>query len=132
MKFELDKLVERGKRAISVTNTKKQRNQMTDIEAMAYVLGRLDNIRRYIKDNRDGFTFFPDSWKIRQIARASGLEWKEELLEKDLHEMEHDAGLPEGSAGYGSCMRCGRTLTNPDSVKAGIGPICINKKPGEK
>lgn len=25
---------------------------------------------------------------------------------------------------YGTCIVCGRTLTNPDSVAAGIGPVC--------
>lgn len=28
---------------------------------------------------------------------------------------------------YGACCVCGRTLTNPDSVKAGIGPWCASK-----
>lgn len=27
----------------------------------------------------------------------------------------------------GVCCRCGATLTNPDSIKAGIGPICAGK-----
>lgn len=27
----------------------------------------------------------------------------------------------------GKCVCCGRTLTNPDSIKAGIGPICASK-----
>lgn len=27
----------------------------------------------------------------------------------------------------GTCMMCARTLTNPDSIKAGIGPICASK-----
>lgn len=28
---------------------------------------------------------------------------------------------------FGSCMVCARTLTNPDSIEAGIGPICAGK-----
>ncbi len=28
---------------------------------------------------------------------------------------------------YGQCMICGRTLTNEDSIEAGIGPICAGK-----
>ena len=27
----------------------------------------------------------------------------------------------------GHCGRCGRKLTTPESIKAGLGPICINK-----
>lgn len=29
----------------------------------------------------------------------------------------------------GSCGRCGRPLTHPDSIEAGIGPECAKKKP---
>lgn len=28
---------------------------------------------------------------------------------------------------YGVCMICGRTLTDPNSVEAGIGPVCAGK-----
>lgn len=28
---------------------------------------------------------------------------------------------------YGTCIRCGRTLTDEDSIAAGIGPICAEK-----
>lgn len=28
---------------------------------------------------------------------------------------------------YGICADCGKLLTNPDSVEAGIGPVCIKK-----
>lgn len=28
---------------------------------------------------------------------------------------------------YGTCVRCGRTLTNEASIEAGIGPICAGK-----
>lgn len=28
---------------------------------------------------------------------------------------------------YGTCIRCGRTLTDDDSIAAGIGPICAGK-----
>lgn len=28
---------------------------------------------------------------------------------------------------YGMCMACGRTLTDEDSIAAGIGPVCAGK-----
>jgi hypothetical protein len=28
---------------------------------------------------------------------------------------------------FGACCVCGRTLTNPDSIEAGIGPICAGR-----
>lgn len=33
----------------------------------------------------------------------------------------------EFGALYGSCMVCGRTLTNEASIEAGIGPVCAGK-----
>ena len=27
-----------------------------------------------------------------------------------------------------TCRRCGRELTDPKSVKKGIGPVCVNKE----
>jgi hypothetical protein len=33
----------------------------------------------------------------------------------------------EFGALYGTCCRCGRTLTDEDSIEAGIGPICAGK-----
>lgn len=37
------------------------------------------------------------------------------------------ADAKEFGALYGTCMVCGRTLTNEESIEAGIGPICRNK-----
>lgn len=42
-------------------------------------------------------------------------------------------GKKELKSGYflehnGHCGRCGRKLTTPESIKAGIGPVCINKQ----
>jgi len=28
----------------------------------------------------------------------------------------------------GTCGRCGRTLTHPDSIKSGIGPVCAGRE----
>lgn len=40
-----------------------------------------------------------------------------------------ETGLPEFVEIWheGSCCRCGRKLTTPESVKAGIGPVCADK-----
>ena len=38
-----------------------------------------------------------------------------------------EAQVEAASAGIGACAVCGRTLTAKDSVKAGIGPVCITK-----
>lgn len=44
--------------------------------------------------------------------------------------VEHKMSLSEAKAFgalYGSCCRCGRTLTDEGSIDAGIGPICATK-----
>ena len=50
------------------------------------------------------------AWVIRQVASA--------------------ATLPDGYslAHAGKCLCCGRKLTNPDSIKSGIGPECRKKE----
>ncbi|MDS0257469.1 hypothetical protein ApAK_07295 [Thermoplasmatales archaeon AK] len=30
------------------------------------------------------------------------------------------------------CIRCGRELTDPDSVRRGIGPVCLSHKDGRE
>jgi len=43
---------------------------------------------------------------------------------------EHRMSLEEAKefgALYGTCCVCGRTLTNEDSIEAGIGPVCAGK-----
>lgn len=37
-----------------------------------------------------------------------------------------------GAIGWTECSCCGRPLTDPDSVRAGMGPICRAKRPAEE
>ncbi len=43
------------------------------------------------------------------------------------HKMSREDAAKYGHL-YGVCMVCGRTLTDEESIEAGIGPICANKE----
>lgn len=54
----------------------------------------------------------------RDVKAINGFKWLLKHLEQDFVEkvrLYHE----------GICSRCGRGLTNPDSIERGIGPICI-------
>lgn len=63
------------------------------------------------------------------IRIPDGMYQKEQLTHKDLDPIEQTInGLALVMASrVGRCARCGRELTNPDSVAAGIGPVCATK-----
>lgn len=59
-------------------------------------------------------------------------KWKFEYAPGFVYELreEHRLSLEQAKefgALYGTCCVCGRTLTNEDSIEAGIGPICADK-----
>lgn len=54
---------------------------------------------------------------ITMLRRQEKAVWQE-MSKEDAAEFGH---------AFGVCMVCGRELTNPDSIEAGIGPICAGK-----
>jgi len=110
--------------------------------ACIHVIPRIDNVARFIRENnivlnrRDRFTF--DAEKYLIIAGdfcgffdSRSLPFIKEnldsMIKKDLRELEASAKLKHGACGYGICARCGRTLTNPESIARGLGPECAKK-----
>jgi len=91
-----------------------------------------------------GGGFFTDGqayWLV-QVGRESGYPyakvWNEESRSfffdrsamRDVWARGRRATLAEAEAfgvRFGICGECGRTLTNPDSIERGIGPICAGK-----
>jgi hypothetical protein len=91
-------------------------------------------------DNRNSFTSFGfvngDEIKVWQSKRGNGkpsaYDWYAPMV----------AGLLGGKAaldrdwaakgyvikGEARCCRCGRALTTPESIEAGIGPVCSGRK----
>jgi hypothetical protein len=64
-------------------------------------------------------------FRVKGLLEASSWRWNpDELstLEKRLHRT-------MGRMGTVHCRRCGRILTNRDSVRRGLGPVCLNKDP---
>lgn len=53
------------------------------------------------------------AWLLWELAANGGRRWP--ALEMDM--------LLEGT-----CIRCNRTLTTPESIDAGIGPVCAQKE----
>lgn len=54
----------------------------------------------------------------KDLKAINGFDWLMKHLEQDFT---HRVRLYH----EGVCSRCGRSLTNPDSIERGIGPICI-------
>jgi len=109
---------------------------MKPAEAKGYVIARVDNLLRYLREHpgvilvpyqaRRDYFYGISYIGIGQMPEPIPAARDEKL---GLRELEVKANLPRGVAGHGSCMRCGRTLTDPKSVQAGIGPECIKKGP---
>jgi hypothetical protein len=94
----------------------------------------IDNIARFLRENPAAkeqipyttHSAFSDAKRFLKVKETSEKNLKiADIVDLNIREIENQMGVQSGSAGYGSCMRCGRTLTNPTSVARGIGPECI-------
>lgn len=61
-----------------------------------------------------------------------GDKWKFEYAPGGIHKLSADTKMTLEQAKkfgmlYGTCCVCGRTLTDENSIKAGIGPVCAGK-----
>lgn len=89
----------------------------------------------------EGFYYYENTvYKV--VTSASGNRYAKPLIDNNgkgswgyapeitpLLEMQHLISLSEAKIlgkGYGFCIVCGRTLTDPESIANGIGPICAN------
>ncbi len=64
------------------------------------------------------------------VGTQSGGQWEYAAgaITKLKPEMRMDlAAVSKYGKETGTCLVCGRTLTNPDSIEAGIGPICASR-----
>jgi hypothetical protein len=70
-------------------------------------------------DSNDGIKTTKGSKISREDRRFAAVSWV-------LRQVAKGIPLPEGYAlaHQGCCLRCGRALTNPDSIASGIGPEC--------
>lgn len=108
------KTTERGGRTIDRDANVRFVSVMSGLDRFVYV-GLLDE-RQGIKPTKGSKLPTSDrrvaavAWVLRQVAAAATLPAGYEL------------------AHAGKCLRCGRKLTNPDSIASGIGPECRNKE----
>lgn len=74
---------------------------------------------------------------IREGKVTEAVELAEAELDENewnvLHDVDDEAAAyfedPEAHGDFGNCADCGRDLTNPGSVKRGVGPVC-NRRHG--
>lgn len=105
---------------------------------IAAILSGPDNEEDY-----QGFAFVKDSgfaiWKSKrgQNGRVSTFEWYAKILEAisltpdEMAEVEVDvelAGRRYTVVISKRCSRCNRRLTTPESIRAGIGPVCAGRE----
>jgi len=92
----------------------------------------------YAIDSPKGYTTY---FKVQVAVHGSGRLYAKRLTTdgvfvhapgaiKDIREHGRKMSLEEAKECgklYGTCVRCGRTLTDENSIEAGIGPICAGK-----
>lgn len=87
-------------------------------------------------DNSADYTFlgtlWPDGYRhgarsrvTKDAPSARGLDW---FMRTCLFGNDIPAGLEVWHEG--SCCRCGRALTDPESIARGVGPVCAGKNEG--
>lgn len=81
-----------------------------------------------------GFGFVNDQgiqvWKKKRSTNGSKSEW--EWYAEILWSLALDGGFSPYADRYellveGRCLKCNRTLTTPESIVSGIGPVCAEK-----
>jgi len=131
---EIRAIGKRIRRAIATARRGQRNGEMDGVRAKGYVIGRIDNLLRFVREHpnidevpwdarRDYF------YGMQYIGIVANVEPAKAAREDkdDLRTLETKADLPKGAAGHGSCCRCGRDLSDPKSVAAGIGPECARK-----
>jgi hypothetical protein len=80
-------------------------------------------IRRVIIDDKNAIWLTPKSKYTVDTVPVRVLRWA-------IKSVITGSNLPEGYSiqHEGKCCCCGRTLTTPESIDAGIGPICAQKE----
>jgi hypothetical protein len=124
-------------RTISI-RTQAQDAKFAPGERIAAILAGPDNEEDY-----QGFAFVKDTgfcvWRKKrgQNGRISTFEWYAKILEaidlepSEMEEVEVDvelAGRKYTVMVSKRCIRCNRKLTTPESIRAGIGPVCAGRE----
>lgn len=142
-----DKLVGRLNRA--VTNERKwvydDKNHLVD--AKAKILSLMDNLVRFIREHPelpnlvfqrrvsnvwfDAVQFVGLVKEKWSTSSPQSLSYVVNSKQINLTVLEDLAGLPPGATRFGTCMICGRPLSNQKSMERGIGPECEKKVVGK-
>lgn len=98
-------------------------------QGMWYIGERIIKVQRavhgsqhlYTKELVKGF-FVDDGWKFERLHGGM----KELRNSENVRKMTLEEAMQFGKL-YGQCCRCGKTLTDENSIENGIGPICAGK-----
>ena len=86
---------------------------------------KLVNLAEYIHYEDDYSDF--EQRKAKALLKVYHLEYLLEIVDDDEFERAIQSVSKEKGAGSRVCIRCGRTLTDPQSVRRGYGPECFEK-----
>lgn len=85
-------------------------------------------------DNESSYSYLglfepenPMAVRLTKNSKFTGFDKQVQVVQWALRRIKNNLPVPEGYAiqHNGSCCRCGRTLTTPESIERGIGPECI-------
>lgn len=80
---------------------------------MDYLLEAKDPLIAGKKGKKNAPSFIALQWLLKKLATSSDSDCIDDWSVEIMHE--------------GSCCRCNRALTHPESIKTGIGPECAKK-----
>ncbi|MHA1220157.1 MAG: DUF6011 domain-containing protein [Candidatus Heimdallarchaeota archaeon] len=83
-------------------------------------------------DNTSSYTYLGILKNNLELTKASRFKYNSQVVKVFNYAIEIIKGERQLLPGYflehnGHCGKCGRTLTTPESINAGIGPVCRRK-----
>lgn len=135
-------LAARLRRTLNASRKGIKNNKLTENDAKGAIIGRMENILAYTRNNKDKPEFkipytvisayeagerFINIVDVLEALPQNKIKRLIEISNMMLADLEQKANVEPGTAGNGFCIRCGKVLTNTESIAAGIGPICSGK-----
>lgn len=109
------------------TLIKRVRSVPGKLKSEPLFFNKLINLAEYLRYEKDYSDF--EERKAKALLKAYRMDFLLDVENDKLFEMEVRRLEVYSEKGYSrTCIRCGRTLTNPDSISRGLGPDCYAKR----
>lgn len=109
------------------TLIKRVRSVPGKLKSEPLFFNKLINLAEYLRYEKDYSDF--EKRKAKALLKAYRLDFLLDVESDVLFDMEIRRLEVYSDKGYSrTCIRCGRTLTNPLSIKRGYGPECYGKR----